>query len=296
MRTLSLLLIAGAAVAADYRAGVAAVDITPSGSIWLSGYAVRKKPSEGVLQKIYAKALAIEDRKGRRIIIVTTDLLGLTRGITDAVGARIAGELNVARERVLFNSSHTHTGPVIRANLAVMYDLTAEQDARVREYSQMLTEKLFTIVGAAIGDLKPARISFGSGTVGFAINRRERNSDGTVRIGGNPNGAMDHSVPVFRVDDEKGKPRAILFGYTCHNTTLTGEHYKISGDYAGYAQAEIERERPGVTAMFLQLCAGDQNPSPRGRNTRSNTDAHWRRKSGVCLPRQSLLRARLAGR
>jgi hypothetical protein len=263
MRLFPLLLLAGTAVAADYRAGVAAVDITPSGPIWLSGYANRKKPSEGVLQKIYAKALAIEDRKGGRVVIVTTDLLGLSRPITDAVGARIVKELNLPRERVLFNSSHTHTGPVIRANLTVMYDLSREDDARVREYSQMLSEKLFVVVSSALGALKPARVSFGSGAVPFAMNRRQRNPEASVRIGVNPAGPMDHSVPVFRVDDEKGNLRAVLFGYACHNTTLTGEHYKISGDYAGFAQAEIEREAPGVTAMFLALCGGDQNPNPR---------------------------------
>ncbi len=52
-------------------------------------------------------------------------------------------------------------------------------------------------------------------------------------------------------------------GYACHNTTLTGEFYKISGDYAGFAQRDIEKARPNTTAMFLMLCGGDQNPNPR---------------------------------
>jgi neutral ceramidase len=253
------------AVAADYRAGTAAVDITPDGPVWMAGYASRTKPSTGVLQRLRAKALAIEDRKGGRIVIVTTDLLGLPRVLTDAVGARVVKELNVPRERVLFNSSHTHTGPVVRPNLSIMYNLSAEDAERVREYSQMLAGKLFDVVGAALGDLKPAGISFGTGTVGFAANRRQRGSDGAVRIGVNQEGPVDHSVPVLRVDDERGNPRAVIFGYACHNTTLTGEHYQISGDYAGFAQAEIENSLPGTTALFLALCGGDQNPNPRSR-------------------------------
>ena len=45
--------------AAQYRwkAGVASVDITPHESIWLAGYGMRTKPSEGVLRNIYVKAL-----------------------------------------------------------------------------------------------------------------------------------------------------------------------------------------------------------------------------------------------
>ncbi|MEN6606723.1 MAG: hypothetical protein ABFD60_05740, partial [Bryobacteraceae bacterium] len=56
---------------------------------------------------------------------------------------------------------------------------------------------------------------------------------------------------------------AVLFGYACHNTTLTGQFYKISGDYAGFAQADFEKAHPGATAMFAISCGADQNPNPR---------------------------------
>jgi hypothetical protein len=58
---------------------------------------------------------------------------------------------------------------------------------------------------------------------------------------------------------------AALFGYACHNTTLTGEFYRISGDYAGFAQAEFEKAHPEAAGMFLMLAGGDQNPNPRSR-------------------------------
>jgi hypothetical protein len=38
----------------------------------------------------------------------------------------------------------------------------------------------------------------------------------------------------------------------------------INGDYAGYAQIELEKNFSGATAMFLMGCGGDQNPFPRG--------------------------------
>jgi len=52
--------------------------------------------------------------------------------------------------------------------------------------------------------------------------------------------------------------------YACHNTTLNGDFYEITGDYAGFAEAKVEAEHPGATALFLALCGGDQNPNPRG--------------------------------
>lgn len=231
----------------------------------MSGYASRNKPSEGVLQPLHARALVLEDRKGQRVTIVTTDLIGLPRTITDAVGARLEKELDLRRERVLFNSSHTHTGPMVRGNLGIMYEPKEEIDAPLAEYSRFLTESLFTVVKVALGNLRPAAVQFGEGKAGFAMNRRERTAAGTIRIGVNPNGPMDHSVPVIRVSGADGREVAAVFGYACHNTTLTGEHYKISGDFAGVAEQEIEKTRPGTVAMFVQLCAGDQNPHPRGQ-------------------------------
>jgi hypothetical protein len=265
MRPVLALFFCCVAFAADWKAGTARVDITPDGPIWMSGYASRKQPSQGVLHKLHARALALEDRRGGRIVIVTTDLIGLPRNITDVAGARLQKDHRLARERVLFNSSHTHTGPVVRPNLAVMYDLSPENERAVNEYSLRLTDNLVAVVSAALGDLKPASLSFGTGRAGFAMNRRERTPTGTIRLGVNPSGPMDHSVPVLRVTDQKGNARAVLFGYACHNTTLTGEHYSISGDFAGVAEAGLETSEPGVVAMFMQLCAGDQNPNPRGQ-------------------------------
>jgi glycerophosphoryl diester phosphodiesterase len=60
----------------------------------------------------------------------------------------------------------------------------------------------------------------------------------------------------------EGKLRAVLFGYACHNTTLS--FYQFCGDYAGFAQQYLEEAHPEVTALFLTGCGGDQNPYPRG--------------------------------
>jgi len=70
-------------------------------------------------------------------------------------------------------------------------------------------------------------------------------------------------VPVLKVTAPDGTLRAVLFGYACHNTTLTGQFYKLSGDYAGFAQLAAEKNHPGATAMFVMLCGADQNPHPR---------------------------------
>jgi neutral ceramidase len=261
----SILLLALAAVplgAAGMRAGVARVDITPRGPIWMSGYASRNHPSEGVRQNLWARALVIEAAPGGRVAIVTTDLVGLPAEVTTEVAARARRQFGIERARLLLNSSHTHTGPVVWPALAAMFDGPPAEEAKLRDYAARLVDDLVSVIGKAIADLSPAEVAYGFGEVGFAINRREPTATG-VKIGVNPSGPGDHEVPILRVSGPGGRVRAILFAYACHNTTLGGDFYQLSGDYAGFAEARLESDYPGATALFMELCGGDQNPNPR---------------------------------
>ncbi len=130
-------------------------------------------------------------------------------------------------------------------------------------YARKFADDVVAAVGAAMRDLAPATVEYASGSAGFAINRRARSTNG-VQIAVNRGGPTDHTVPVLKIAGPDGKLRAILFGYACHNTTLTAELYQLSGDYAGFAADELESKHPGVSAHFLMLCGGDQNPNPRG--------------------------------
>jgi hypothetical protein len=123
--------------------------------------------------------------------------------------------------------------------------------------------KVVAAVGEALADLRPARLAMGRGEAGFAMNRREKTDKGVI-LGVNPEGPVDHSVPVLRVDGEDGRLRAVVFLYACHNTTLGGNVYDIHGDYAGFAEAALEERHPGAAAMFVMGCGGDANPYPRG--------------------------------
>lgn len=251
-------------VAADWRVGVAKLKITPQGPIWMSGYGNRNKPSQGVVHDLWAKALAVEDKKGHRAVIVTTDLIGLPRTVSEQIAAESLKRYNLPREALMLNSSHTHTGPMVRENLMTMFDLDAEERERIRQYSQTLTNTIVEAIGGALGNLEPANLSFGKGQADFAINRRQTTPKGVV-IGLNPQGATDHEVPVLAVRKPDGTLKAALFGYACHNTTLTGEFYRLSGDYAGFAQIAFEKAHPEAVGMFMILTGGDQNPNPRSK-------------------------------
>jgi hypothetical protein len=255
MRILIVLLFWAAGLSgATLRGGLAKVDITPRGPIWMSGYAARTHPSDGVLEPLWAKALAVESSPGGRIVIVSTDLVGIPRELSDDVAAKLKKQYGLNRSQLVINASHTHTGPVVWPNLRNLTVFPDGEQEKLLDYRKSLDEALVSVVGAALRDLSPATIEFGEGAAGFAANRR-------TAI--NPNGPVDHRVPVLKIADPAGRIRGIVFGYACHNTTLTGEFYQLSGDYAGFAAETIQQRHPGTTALFVMLCGADQNPNPR---------------------------------
>ena len=240
---------------AAWKAGVATVDITPAQSLWMAGFAARKEASQGVALPLHAKALAIQCGAGRPAVLLTCDLLGVTKRITDRVAAVVQRRHGLQRADLLFNASHTHCGPVIDEQLSVAYDLSLEQWDAIRAYTARLETQLTAVIADALSRLRPARLAYARGEAGFAANRR---------VSVTPDGPVDRSVPLLRVDGADDAPLAIVFGYACHNTTLPHTFVQYHGDYAGVAQAELERRYPGVKALFVAGCGADANPKPRG--------------------------------
>ncbi len=251
---LLLALLATGFASGAWRAGTARVNITPQEPIWLAGYGARTKPSEGVLQDIYAKALALQNDTDPPAVIVTSDLLGFTSQMAATVADGVAKKYGLPRERLVLNASHTHSAPVTGQLLRPAYPLDDLQVAVVRRYTDKLLDQVVDLIGASLRNLAPAQLAFDQGSAGFAVNRRR------VTLRQLP-GPVDHDVPVLSVRTADGKLAAVVFGYACHNTVLSD--YVINGDYAGFAQEAIEKDHPGATALFVAGCGADANPLPR---------------------------------
>lgn len=249
---------------AEWKAGISHVKITPGEPVFMAGYAARNKPSEGVHDDLFAKAMVLEDLQGNQGALVTSDLIGFPAEIANRLREKIAERTGIAAASVIINSSHTHTGPTLSLDATPREGRGMADAQRTAEYTKSLCEKIVSLVAEAKAKLVPVKLSWGSGVVNFVMNRREFTTERGVILGVNPRGFADRSVPVLRIDDAAGKLVAVVCGCAAHNTTLGGGDYEISGDYAGYAQRTIEEAHPGVTAMFVLGCAGDANPYPRG--------------------------------
>lgn len=260
-----LIIVQDRAVADGWKAGAAKVNITPTSPMWMAGYGARDRPAEGALTDLWAKSLALEDADGDRAVLVTMDLVGIDRDLSQDVCQQISDRFGIPRERIVLSTSHTHCGPVVGKNLGPIHYLIVDstQQQRIREYSNELERKLVEVAGEAIAKLAPSQLSWGSGTATYAVNRRNNQEAKVVELreNGSLQGPVDHDVPVLAVHNEAGQLTAVAFGYACHATVLS--FYQWCGDHPGFAQAELEENHPGCIALFWAGCGADQNPLPR---------------------------------
>lgn len=241
---------AGADVPPDvYQVGVAQVDITPDYPIRLNGFGFRRDESEGVTQRIWAKALAVSQGSDPPLVLLAIDNLGVRMTMVDEVAARLDKELGIPRERVALTFSHSHTTPKVNGASDNIFStpIPPAHQEHIDRYTKELAEALHKVATQAVQNRRPARLAWAVGSVDIAKNRRT------------PGGPVDHDLPLLVVRDLDGKIQAICISYACHCVTLS--HNKISGDWAGYAQEAIEQRFPGAVALFSAGAGSDSNPS-----------------------------------
>lgn len=244
-----------------WQAGTASVIITPEQPMWLAGFGSRTRPSEGKIHDLRAKALVLEDASGKKAVLITMDLNGIPRDISIRLREKLQVKYALTKSQIILNASHTHSGPVLHNYLYDVYPITEELKERSRVYTIKFEEQVVKLVGSAIRSMEPVKIYSGNGVTRFQVNRRN-NTEATLNQQTELAGPNDYAVPVIKVVNRKNKLKAIAFGYSCHPSVLSLD--KWSGDYAGFAQLELERSHPGTTALFFQGTGADQNALPRG--------------------------------
>ena len=243
-----------------WRAGVSKRIITPKEPLWMAGFASRTESAKGTLHDLWIKALALEDAEGNQSVLVTSDLLGIPKDLSDRIRERLKAAHGLEKSQIILNSSHTHSAPVLSHSLSDIYPMQAADLQAVKKYSEELVVQIVALVTEALGGLEPATLFAQNGVSRFQVNRRNNSAQHLDRLT-ELDGPMDPAVPVLKVVNSSGNLVAVAFGYACHPTVLSD--YEWSGDYPGFAQLELEKLYPGTTALFFQGAGADQNPLPR---------------------------------
>ena len=215
------------------RAGIARIDITPDIPVMLYGYASRKTPSEGIHDHLFARAVAFESG-GKELVMVSTDIGSYTDTLYSVIRKSMTAKFGLKESEFFLAAIHSHSSPVVSLDLNKMVESNVK-------YTQSLQQKLLTVVGEALGNLKPVNTGAGVGYSPVGSNRREMISDGSITLGRNPYGPTDKEVLVFKMTDPNGKPMGAIFDYATHATSLGPDNMMISGDVLGISEQFVEQ-------------------------------------------------------
>ena len=254
---LLLILTALATLGAEFRAAVAKVDITPTDSQWLMGYAARK--NTGVNDPIFHRIVVMDDGK-TQFYLISTDVCVFSPTVYKEFAQEMKQKLGINPVNIWWTTTHTHSAPEVGP--PEMYDILLKgrsDHAWSREYLALVKTKLEQGIVEARSKLAPARLGIGTGTSLANINRRARDIDGKISLGLNPEGPVDRQIGLLRLEKTDGSLIAIIANYAMHGTVLGGRFMKISGDAQGMVANYVEKKL-GAPMLYINGAAGNIAP------------------------------------
>lgn len=249
--------IVGTLAAADFRASVVKIDITPQTPQWLMGYGPRL--STGVHDPIFHKIVALDDGL-TQFFLISSDLCIFSPSVYDDATKRLKDETGIEARNVWWTVTHTHAGPEVGPPGMYEVLLPGRSDHEwKRDYAEFAITSLIQGIQDARAKLAPAKLGIGTGTAQANINRRARDIDGKISLGLNPDGPVDRQIGLIRLDHPDGKPLALIANYAMHGTVLGGQFMEISGDGPGTVAAYVE-SKLGVPMLYINGAAGNIAP------------------------------------
>jgi neutral ceramidase len=215
------------------QAGIAKIDIIPDFPVMLYGYASRKTPSEGIHDHLYARAVVFENNS-KKFVMVSTDLGSFTDTLYSVIKKSVMERFNLNDSEFFIAAIHSHSSPVLSL------DNTKMNISNVK-YTQVLNQKILTVVGEAFKNLKPVSTGVGVGYSPVGANRREMTANGSITLGRNPYGPTDKEVQVMKLTSSDGNPVGAIFDYATHATALGPDNMQISGDVLGISEQFVEK-------------------------------------------------------
>ena len=274
------------------QVGAAKVDITPSpdAALPMGGYAGRTQGFQRIHDHIYTRSIVISNGSTPAVLL-GLELVGLPNAVWEQVTQRIAQELGIPAENVIFAAVHDHSAPVLAGRppgpggAAPANPQARPPSPATMAFTTKVENDMFEAVRQAKANLQPAKFGFGTGKAYVNINRREFFPEkGWWWLGYNPDGPSDKTLAVVKFTDLAGKPLAFLLNYAVHAVVMGPDNMAVTGDLAGatsryveqYFQGKVQTrsdagwelnvgaaEKAGdetPVAIWTSGAAGDQNP------------------------------------
>lgn len=256
--------------------GAAERDITPEPGIQLAGTIGLRRPVESVRDRLFARALVLE-QSGVRVCLLSLDLLGVGTDWSDIIRERVGSAIDIPASRVMLHVTQNHSGPSLghffcRPGYMPVPDGMEWLLGGDDRYNEPTIQRIVEAAEAARDSLQPVSFGVGSavdGRIGF--NRRMVLRDGTARMGrprpGDPaplhvEGPTDPEVGVAAFRSlETGDLIALLLHHTAHPTLYGCADRIVSADWPGiWADEMKKRVDPACIPLVVNGCCGNVLP------------------------------------
>ena len=253
--------------AADFRAGAAAVDVTPLEFPVVVNGMFQTRTATRAHDRLMSRAIVLDDGSVKLAIVVVDNLM-IPRDLLDAAKSDAEQATGIPVDRMLISATHTHSAP------SVMGCLGSGIDA---EYRDFLPEQIVKSIVLANQNLQPAR--FGRAVVKdvphnhcrrwiFRPDRMNTDPFGVRNVRAHmhpgyqsqnhigPSGPADQDLTLLSFQTRDGQPLAVLANFAMH---YFGSPL-VSGDFCGRFGAAFSRligSPPSFVGIMSQGTSGD---------------------------------------
>lgn len=223
-----------------FRAGVSAIDITPTTFPRIIAGGFLEGRGDKVMDRLHVRSFVLDDGR-MKIAFAIVDTCMMEQSLVDEAKALASKQCGIPVDRMMVSATHTHSAP------AAMGCLGTRKDT---EYGKFLTPKIAEAIVAADKARQPARIGWGSfddwehthnrrwirlpgkeivDPFGEPTGRANMHPGYLSKDVVGPSGPVDPQLSVISLQTTGGKPLGVLANYS--------QHYfgsgPISSDYYG---------------------------------------------------------------
>lgn len=219
---------------APIKAGFAKKDITPKKIPWLAGY---YPPHLGlaVHDRLWVKVLALQDKNGSGVAIVSCDLIGLLPDEIEKIKSLVT---KADPSSIFISATHTHSGPDTIGLWGI-----PPFSGKDKKYLEFLRKSIVEAIDESVANLAPGKIRFAQGEFpGYSSGREE-----------NP---PDYGVSVMQAFFSSGMP-VTLVNFAVHADVV--KSFYVSADFPYYLSERLGR-LTGGEVMFIPGAIGGVQP------------------------------------
>ena len=256
------------------HAAAAEVDITPPAGLPLYGHSSNGEMAAGYWLRLYARIIAFDDGRGRRLAMIQLDLGASSALLHRRLAAALADE-GIGPSNLVMSATHTHGGPGAFFGHRFYNGFVGAKPAYEPRLVDWLVERIAGAAKEAFARLAPARLQIRQAEVAsWASFNRSRGAwaknferDGLEL----PTDDVDRTLTMIRVDaqrDGRVTPIAAWSIFGVHGTAMPSSfdlyHGDVHGLAARYITGEVRRRCgvPDFVAAMANGAEGDVAPGP----------------------------------